>query len=307
MKNVKRTDIHVLKKRLLRKETIIMDGATGTELQRRGVKTTLPLWSASALITNPEIVKAIHLDYIHAGAEIITTNTFRTTRRIFAKIGQAEKTETFTHRACQLAQEAISESGASHPVYIAGSMAPLEDCYTPAKTPPESELRAEHTQYAQQLKDGGVDFILVETMPTIREAVAALGAAYQTKLPCAVSFCCGAQGDLLSGETLKDAVSAIITFDPLFIGVNCMSTDDITGAIGKLRMCTDRPLAAYGHGDGHPDDDQGWKFTGTVSAHAYGEICRQWVDSGVQIIGGCCGTDPSYISLLKTIIPKKIS
>src|SRR6266849_7650048 len=107
--------------RFTRKEILIMDGAMGTEILRRGVHTTLPLWSAEALLTHPKVVQNIHEKYITAGAEIIITDTFRTTQRAFAKKHIADKAHATTILACQLVHQAIEQVHPPQPVFIAGS------------------------------------------------------------------------------------------------------------------------------------------------------------------------------------------
>src|SRR5690348_15797945 len=166
-----------LQKRLRRGEKILMDGGMGTEILRRGLPTTLPLWSAEVLLTHPEIVQQIHEDYINAGAEIIITNTFRTTERAFAKGNIADKAHDTTMLACQLVHQAAEQAKPRHPIYVAGSMAPLEDCYSPELTPSPEDLLKEHYAYATDLVEGGVDFLLLETMITLQEAMAAVRAA----------------------------------------------------------------------------------------------------------------------------------
>ena len=131
--------IYNLKERLTNNETIIMDGAMGTEILNRGFPTTLPLWSAEALLEHPEIVQRIHEDYIQAGAEIIITNTFRTTRRAFTARGIADKATEMTLLACNIAQKAVENTQPDREVYIAGSVAPLEDCYSPQLTPTQED------------------------------------------------------------------------------------------------------------------------------------------------------------------------
>src|SRR3990167_5025855 len=106
---------------------VLLAGACGTEIQRRGVPTPLPLWSVHALLDNPEVVKQIHLDYLRAGAEVITTNTFRTTARALAKAGIGERARELTRLASRLAREAVSEAHADRTVLVGGSIAPLED------------------------------------------------------------------------------------------------------------------------------------------------------------------------------------
>ena len=312
-----------LQQRLEERGIIILDGAMGTEILQRGVPTTLPLWSAEALLSNPEVVQRIHEDYIRAGAEIIITNTFRTTRRAFAKQQTmkaannaldsrnaladsqdqlAEQAHDATVLACQLVRQAIERVQPDHEVYIAGSMAPLEDCYSPELTPPNDELRQEHLQYAQDLKTGGVDFLLLETMITLRETLAAIHAAQQVSLPFAVSFCTNAQGELLGGEPLEQVVKEVETYDPLFLGVNCVSPAIATATLRILTSITRKPLSVYAQGDGMPDDNQGWLFIEENSIGNYMAHAKEWLAQGAQIIGGCCGTSPAYIERLLTTV-----
>src|SRR5262245_23627856 len=161
-------------KRLALSRPILLDGATGTELNRRGVNTDLPLWSAGALLAAPEVLGQVHADYARAGAEIITANTFRAHRRSLARGGQG-----YADRAAELVRVAVDLARASaqavpgREVFVAGSQAPLVDCYSPELVPPQPECEREHAEMAQHLAAAGADLILVETMNTIREAVAA--------------------------------------------------------------------------------------------------------------------------------------
>ena len=291
-----------LRNRLQQREYLLMDGGMGTEILHHGVPTTLPLWSAEALLTHPEVVQRIHEDYIRAGAEIIITDTFRTTRRTFAKKGIADKAHDMTLLACQLVRQAIEQSNPRQQVYIAGSIAPLEDCYAPELTPSEEALQTEHYAYALDLKTGGVDFLLLETMITLRETMASIKAAKQLALPFAVSFCTKQDGTLLSGEPLKYIVKEIEPFDPLFIGVNCVSPEIATLTLKILRTLTSRPLSSYAQGDGILNDEQGWEFVEEDSIDQYLLHAQQWLQAGASIIGGCCGTSPAYIERLRHML-----
>jgi S-methylmethionine-dependent homocysteine/selenocysteine methylase len=295
--------------------TIILDGAMGTELTRRGVDTTLPLWSAIALDVAPQVVEQIHLDYLAAGAHVITANTFRTNVRALAKAGIAHRARELTFRAVELAHNAIAkvrkgESGKVSeaipfspfplPIFsVAGSIAPVEDCYTPELVPSEDALHAEHAVLARNLADAGVDLMLVETMNTVREAVAAAHAAHRTSKPLWVSFTLGTDNRLLSGETLHDAVNAILPFAPQAVLVNCIPVAQITSALTTLKAAVaDRcEWGAYGN-VGHVDDVVGWTLTDAVSPAAYAEAAKHWRDLGAGIIGGCCGTTPAHIAAL---------
>ena len=292
--------IENLKKRLANNEIMIMDGGMGTEILHRGGSTTLPLWSAEALLYRPEIVQQIHEDYIRAGAEIIITDTFRTTRRAFAKKDIAEKAAEMTQLACDLAQKAIENARADHEVYIAGSIAPLEECYSPELTPPQKEVEVEHNELVANLQDGGVDFILFETMITLRETLSGVRAAERHAMPFAVSFCCNDKFELLSGEPLREVIPQIEPYKPLFIGINCVTVETANKLVKHLRSITDFPIGAYAQGEGSTDQDQGWqwRFDEEKNKEAYVQGAKQWAQDGAQVIGGCCGTTPSYIRQL---------
>lgn len=291
-----------LKKRLDQGKTVLMDGAMGSEIHSRGVSTKLPLWSAEALITEPEIVRRIHEDYIRSGAEIIITNTFSTTARILKRGNAKHSGRELTVLACELARQARENVNARHDVYIAGSVAPLEDCYSPGLTPPEPELEKEHRAMADDLRRGGVDFILIETMITLRETLAALRAARETGLPVAVSFCCNERGQLLSGEPLEQVVPSVEEFNPLFIGVNCVSPAIATKTVRDLKQLTGLPVSVYAQGEGEPDDDDGWHSVKDPKIEAYLGAAKRWLADGAQIIGGCCGTTPEHTARLKAVL-----
>lgn len=294
-----------LQNRLKQNERIIMDGAMGTEILRRGVATTLPLWSAEALLTHPQVVQKIHEDYINAGAEIVITDTFRTTKRAFSRQNIAEKASEMAILACQLVRRAIEQAKFDHPVYIAGSIAPLEDCYSPELTPPVEDLLQEHFAYAQDLKAGGVDFLLIETMITRRETMTAIQAARRLNMPFAVSFCTNEQAKLLGGETLEEVVAEVEKYDPLFLGVNCVSPTIATKSLRVLHNITKRPLSVYAQGDGMPAHEQGWEFINEEQIEHYVAHAGQWLREDAQIIGGCCGTSPLYIERLQNLMKRK--
>jgi S-methylmethionine-dependent homocysteine/selenocysteine methylase len=153
-----------LRARLREGRPLLLDAAMGTELERRGASTRLPLWSARALFECPELVLAIHREEVAAGAEILTANTFRTHRRTARREGLEGRSAELTRTAVALAREAAREAG--RPVFVAGSLSPLEDCYRPDLTPAGDAIEREHALQAESLAAAGVDGILVETQNT---------------------------------------------------------------------------------------------------------------------------------------------
>lgn len=278
---------------------LILDGATGTELNRRGVDTGLPLWSANALMNDHDanILQNIHEDYLRAGADIITTNTFRTHRRALAPSGNADRALEFTRRAVDIACAAIINVKSDLPKFIAGSISTLEDCYRPDLVPPDDELRAEHSERIHHLIECGVDLILIETINTIREAVIMAKLSVITGTPVIVSFVCNREGKLLSGETLTDAAHQLLPLGICAIGVNCGPTPNLAMPLAELQQVCgkDFPLIAYGN-IGYADEKVGWVNTDSENPKAYCEHASHWP---AKIIGGCCGTTPKHITELK--------
>ena len=281
---------------------LILDGATGTELNRRGVDTGLPLWSANALMNERDagILQTVHEDYLRAGADIISTNTFRTHRRALAHSGNAGRAFELTRRAVDIARAAIANVPSDRPRFVAGSISTLEDCYRPDLVPSDDELRVEHSERINHLIACGVDLILIETINTLREATVIAGLAVITGTPTIVSFVCDRNGRILSGERLTEAAEQLLPLGIAAIGVNCGPTPHLARPLAELRTaCGDHfPLIAYGN-IGCPDETVGWINTDAESPDVYSKHAVQWP---AKIIGGCCGTTPDHISKLAKAI-----
>jgi homocysteine S-methyltransferase len=278
-----------------------LNAATGTELQRRGADTRLPLWSARALVDAPDLVREIHREEIAAGAEVLTANTFRTHRRTLAKGGLAERSRELTALAVRLALHAADAAGRD--VFVAGSLSPLEDCYRPDLVPEDSALEREHREQAESLAAAGVDLLLLETHNTVRELVAAARAAKATGLPFVASMVTDGNGRLLSGETIEDAVRALepVAVSPDAIGINCVPAGKLGADLGRLAAAAPGvPLAAYGN-LGLPADESGWAFTEDLSPEKYAELARGWLARGVRLVGGCCGTRAAHTAALRYV------
>jgi len=281
---------------------LILDGATGTELNRRGVDTGLPLWSANALMNDRDakILRQIHEDYLRAGADIITTNTFRTHRRALAPSGNANRALELTRRAVDTARAAIASVKSDSPKFVAGSISTLEDCYRPDLVPPDDELRAEHSERIHHLIECDVDLILIETINTIREAVIVAKLAIITGTPVVVSFVCDREGKILSGETLTEATNQLLPLGISGIGVNCGPTPNLAKPLAELQAACgkDFPLIAYGN-IGYADEEVGWVNTDSENPKAY---CNHAIHWPVKIVGGCCGTSPEHIAELRSAL-----
>lgn len=250
----------------------------------------------------PELVRAIHEDYVSAGADIITTNTFRTNVRTFLKVGEGERYREATIQAVKIAQEV--QAAASRMIYVGGVIAPLEDCYDPAAVPSEHELAYEHKLQIELVASLGVDFIFIETMNCIRESVIALQYAKRTSLPVFISFVINDEGDLLSGEFFTDLLSVIMPYAPEVILLNCRPPVLIERGLKKLRAVYKGMIGVYANGAGRPAHETGWEFTSdtAMDVEQYLTYVRGWVVYNLKIIGGCCGTTPQYIRAIAQFI-----
>ncbi len=289
-------------KRLESGPPILLDGPMGTELSRRGIDTALPLWSAVALLEAPWAVEQIHRDHLAAGAEVLTTNTFRTHRRSLARAGHEARAAELTDRAVRLARAAIEQAPATTAArFVAGSVSPLEDCYRPELTARPAVLQREHEEMATHLEGSGVDLLLVETMPTIREAVAAATAAVATGLPVLVGFTCREDGRLLSGSSIVDAVHAVEPLGVSGLLVNCTPAAALHHALEPLAAAASVPIGAYGN-VGHAEADQGWANTDVLDPAEYLGYARRWLAVGARLVGCCCGTTVEHVRGLRDLL-----
>lgn len=278
----------------------MLDSAMGTQLERRGVHARLPLWSAWALLERPEVVSEIHRDEIAAGADVLTANTFRTHRRTLAKEGLERQSTELTQKAVHLAREAAR--GVRGPVFVVGSLSPLEDCYRPDLVAEKDVLEEEHAVQARALLSAGVDGILVETQNTVREVVAAAGAARATGLPVIASIVTDGGGRLLSGESIEAAVAALKPIAVDALSINCVPAPLLADDLGRLaRAAPENALAAYGN-LGPPAEAAGTRFTQELTPGEYAELAREWWSQGARILGGCCGTTAAHTRALRALL-----
>jgi S-methylmethionine-dependent homocysteine/selenocysteine methylase len=272
---------------------LLLDGATGTEIERRGVPTPLPLWSAPVLNERPELLVQIHADYVAAGVEVLTANTFRTQRRTLARGGWAHRAAELTAQAVALARRGAARVAPERRVFVLGSAPTLEDCYRPDLVPSDAELATEHREHAAHLVAAGVDAILVETMNTIREAVIATRAAHAAGADALVSFVCWEGATLLSGEPLAEALAAVEREAPLALLVNCLPPTNVAPCLAVL-AAHDRAFGVYAN-LGAPDDTTGFARSEDCTPEAFAAEVSGWLEAGARLVGGCCGTTPSHL------------
>ncbi len=264
----------------------LLDGPLGTELDRRGIDTGLPLWSARALSAAPEVVSAIHRDYAEAGATVHTANTFRTRHRTVGP-----RWEDLTRLAVRLAREAVP---AGH--RVAGSLAPIEDCYRPDLSPPDP--RPEHREMARALADAGCDLLLCETFPHVGEALVAVEEAAATGVETWLSLTAGPSADLLAPDAIGAGAEEAARRGARAVLVNCVPATRTLDFVRALRSAG-VPFGAYANA-GAADERIGWLSPEEtdLAAERYADLAQGWVDAGATIVGACCGTGPKHTAAL---------
>lgn len=300
-----------LRERLDRGEVIILDGATGTELERRGVPMHGVAWSAAALDTHPEAVRQVHEDYIRAGADIVITNTFSTARHTLEHAGMGDLVQELNTRAVALAKEAREASSAGRRVYIAGSISTFSPGLRPELMPSVDQAKANYREQAQLLAEAGVDFLIMEMMRDREQSGYAIEAAVSTGLQTWVGFSCKlseARSNVLlqrsEGETFADSLDSLLGLGGSLASVMHTRVEDTVAALRVLQDRWHGPLGAYPHFGEFVMPN--WRFENIISPGDYLAEARKWVQMGVQVVGGCCGIGPEHVRVLKEALPARV-
>jgi S-methylmethionine-dependent homocysteine/selenocysteine methylase len=292
----------LLKEILSKTEILILDAAMGTELQSKGADLSLPLWSARTIVDNPDSVRMIHIENIDAGADIITTNTFRTQTRTMEKAGYKYEKMNYKDTAKQLTKLAVelaleAKMITHDMVLIAGCVAPLEDCYKPELSPDLGKLADDHAEHINNLIQSNIDFLLAETFSSLAEIKVVLEQMHNSGKDYCISIFCKDENMLQTGETLKDALDIINSYQPSAVLLNCMHPSLVDKLIDKLKTNVNFPIGAYAN-IGNPDNNEKDVIEKAITVDQYLNHARGWKKSGAKIIGGCCGTTTEYIKKL---------
>ncbi len=287
---------------------ILLDGGMGQELISRNASGQGVLWSATALFDFPEAVLAVHEDYIRAGADVITANSYACIRNNFEPQGLLDRLGEMNRLAVELAQRARDNSG--KPVLIAGSMGPQRGSYRPDLVGTYEETEALYREQAEFLAPH-VDLFICETLSCLTEARAAVTAATATGLPVWLSWSIEDSGvaNLRSGESVHDAWKDIAEAGVSAVLLNCSPPEAISKVLPGLVSISDVPVGGYANAF-TPIPDK-WDFHGDESIpparidltpEAYSEHAANWLAAGARIIGGCCEVGPAHIAHLNRLL-----
>ena len=308
----------ILDNKLSNKEIIVLDGATGSEIARLGAAMNSSAWCGVANKTHPDIVRQVHEEYIRAGADVVTANTFSTSRHVLASAGLADETVSINARAVELAREAVHNVSPERPIAVAGSMSNMRAWVPGTVSPdprflptPEEEFN-NYQEVAQTLAKSGVDLILMEMMTDIDRSSMAISAAVESGLPVWIGNSCTLRDDgsasvwnqhseepqRLSPDHIKSEdksyetlIEAMLSFQPQVMGVMHSTIETTNAGLQTLFEHWQGPVMAY------PETSSEVRkgISHKVEPAIFAAHCHDWVESGVQIIGGCCGTTIEHI------------
>ena len=285
--------LHRLARRRAAGRPLILDGPTGTELDNRGGGLTAPLWSGAAPLEMRELLFQVHREYAEAGADVLTTCTFRTTRRVFERAGRpAGEWSRAARAAVETAREAAGDSS-----IVAGSVAPLEDCFVPSAAPSGAAAESEHFELCSLLAEAGVDVLWLETFGTLGELRAAMRAAIaasKRRIPFAVSVTTDRQGNLISGEPSAHALEAAANFGAAAFCINCIPPGHVRAVLPLVHGIHGLPVGVYAN-LGIPENTQDWRGSAHLTPSEYAAEAARW---GADIVGACCGATPAHIRAL---------
>jgi S-methylmethionine-dependent homocysteine/selenocysteine methylase len=288
-------------------QIVLIDGATGTELQRRGVPMDMVAWSGAAVLTHPDAVRETHEDYIRAGAKVIISNTFGSTRQILEPAGYGDQVETVNRRAVELAIQA-RDNVAEEAVAVAGSISAMPPGFDrDAYFSPERELEP-YREAAGLLADAGVDLIALEMMEETTHAPRALQAALETRLPVWLGVSCrkAEDGKIMSFSyndvELVTVLDAIVPQGPTVVNIMHSEIAAIPQAIKLVRQRWSGPIGVYPESGYFTKPN--WNFIDVIPPSDLVTEALSWVAAGVRLLGGCCGTSPDHIKALQAAMPE---
>ena len=309
-------------------EFLLMDGGTGSELQRRGVNVLkdasdkLKAWSATANIDNPDVVIQVHQDYLRVGADMIISNNFWTTPTSMERIGLRDQWSEYATAAAQNA--VIARDNINPLAYVAGGIAAPSLYVRVGIDKPDVEIMGEesftrdYVEHAKILADQGADLILAEYVGYIADCVSAVKACATAGLPVFLAIRhVDRQGNMQFGESIETLCSELKDLPVDAILIMCSNPEAITATLPKLVDAFDGTVGAYPNIGYNPTGPLVNKTMltnqlpssgpdilqiGTYTTSRLAEFAMEWKNMGAQIIGGCCATGPEHIMAMKHVV-----
>lgn len=285
--------------RLENGERILIDGATGTEIERRGVPMLKNAWNGAGALTHPDIVRQVHEDYIECGAQIVISNTFATARHVLQDADLEEYFVFLNQRGVELATEARTNMQAPD-VLVAGGITHWSFTDNPLQL---RRLQANTEEQAAIMAAAGADLIMLEMMSDVERTLIMVEAAQKSRLPVWVGFSCTLDENgavrLLSGPSLAEGLESISDKNVPLVSIMHTEVEYIEACLDVLDSRWSGPVGVYAHSGEFVAPN--WIFDDTISPEAYAAAAARWAKRGVQVIGGCCGIGVEHMRVLGRI------
>jgi methionine synthase / methylenetetrahydrofolate reductase(NADPH) len=285
----------------LARSPILCDGAMGTLLYEKGV--FLNRCYDELNLSQPDLIRGIHDDYIASGAEIIETNTFGANHFRLARHGLADRTHDINVAGARLARDAANANKRGNDIYVAGSIGPIGMLIEPLGKTSREEVREAFREQAQALVEGGIDLFMLETFGYVEEIHQAILACRDAapSIPIVALVTIDEDGNCLDGTEPETFGAKLADWGADVLGCNCsVGPVAMLDALERVRAVTDRPLAAQPNA-GMPRSVDGRNIY--LSSPEYmASYARKFLRAGVQLVGGCCGTTPEHIKTMASAL-----
>jgi 5-methyltetrahydrofolate--homocysteine methyltransferase len=293
--------------RLKSGEILVADGATGTNLQARGLERGAP--SETWLFERPDEIIRLHFDFIEAGAQIILTNTFGASPLRLEATSLGGRADEVNQRAVELARQAIRKAGRrAGEVFIGGSIGPSGGLIKPLGPLNEEQVYDSFSQQVRALANAGVDLLVIETQFDLKEAtLAAKAGVDNSQLAMVISFSYDRGTRTMMGVRPSQMASEFIAsgLEIDLLGVNCgRSLEENLEALKELRAATDLPVW-FKPNAGLPKTDSQGNSIYELKPEEMGALARVWIENGAQVVGGCCGTSPDHLARIAQAARKR--
>jgi homocysteine S-methyltransferase len=287
----------------------ILDGGMATELERRGCNISGLLWSAHVLDSSPDVIHQVHLDYLRAGADCISTASYQVSALGYTELERPRSDAAQALRqSVEIAERAREEYAreSDRSVLIAASLGPYGAAlHNGAEFHGRyeigfDELVAFHAERLAVVAETDADVIALETIPSLEEARAILEALSEIpSLRAWLSFTCKDESHVAHGEPLAECAALIREIDQVVaVGINCTQPRLVKTLIGEAKAATDKPVFVYPN-SGEIWDAASRRWRGISDVAEYGALAREWFASGAQAVGGCCRTTPEHIKAVR--------
>jgi 5-methyltetrahydrofolate--homocysteine methyltransferase len=287
---------------LIKERVVLFDGALGTELMRRGLPRGIcpELWN----VTHPEVVQDVYRSYFEAGSDAVSTNSFGGSKIKLASYGLESRCHELNFSAAKIASEIRREGQ-----FVCGSMGPTGKFLKPQGEYTEEEFERAFAAQAKALAMGKADFILIETMFDLREALCAVrGARSAASVPVfvTITFNKTPRGFFtLMGNSIAQCVEELEKNAVPVFGANCtLTSSDMADCIREMRKFTSRPLIAQPNA-GKPEIKDSQEVVYSQSAEDFVKDIPGILESGASVVGGCCGTTPDYIRQISALLKNR--